>query len=69
MKALRFSALCTHTSQVLTLQVADTHSIQQHHVFMGYLSHHVSRLKEGLLKIYILGDRKKWIKCAGMICN
>lgn len=36
------------SSCVLTLQVADTHSIQQHYVFMGHLSHHAGSFKEGL---------------------
>lgn len=34
--------------RALTLLVVDTHSIQQHDVFVGHLSHHAGRFKESL---------------------
>lgn len=34
--------------RALTLLVVDTHSVEQHDVFVGHLSHHAGRFKESL---------------------
>lgn len=38
----------TNVKRALTLLVVDTHSVEKHNVFVGHLSHHAGRFKEGL---------------------